>query len=136
MTPLELPAWLITLMNVTQDIKMEPRLASPPPAWTGAMLLEMSASATPYVLGDRGYLCSATMWGGEPLAEGVRIIAPVRENMAERPGSGLRGRLNARRRIVETASARLAGRLEKERIWARDRQHLTERVARTVRACP
>ena len=64
MTPLELPAWLITLMNVTQDIKMEPRLASPPPAWTGAMLLEMSASATPYVLGDRGYLCSATMRGG------------------------------------------------------------------------
>ena len=133
MTPLELPAWLITLMNVTQDIKMEPRLASPPPAWTGAMLLEMSASATPYVLGDRGYLCSATMWG-EQLAEGVRIIAPVRENMAERPGPGLRGRLNARRRIVETASAQLAGRLEKERIWARDRRHLTERVARTVRA--
>ena len=29
--------------------------------------------------------------GGEPLAEGVRIIAPVRENMAERPGPGLRG---------------------------------------------
>ena len=130
MTPLELPAWLITLMNVTQDIKMEPRLASPPPAWTGAMLLEMSASATPYVLGDRGYLCSATMWGGEPLAEGVRIIAPVRENMADPLSPELRGRLNARRRIVETVNAQLAGRLEMERIWARDRWHLTARGAR------
>ena len=99
------------------------------------MLLEMSASAAPYVLGDKGYLCSDTM-EEELLAEGVKVIAPVRENMAERPGSGLRGRLNARRRIVETASARLAGRLEKERIWTRDRWHLTEWVARTVRACP
>ena len=98
-----------------------------------AMLLEMSASATPYVLGDKGYLCSDTM-EEELLAEGVKVIAPVRENMAERPGPGLRGRLNARRRIVETVNAQLAGRLEMERIWARDRWHLTARVARKVLA--
>ena len=35
-----------------------------------AMLLGMSASATPYVLGDKGYLCSKTMQG-ELLAEGL-----------------------------------------------------------------
>ena len=63
-------------------------------------------------------------------AEGVRVIAPVRGNMADPPGPEPRGRLNARRRIVETVSAQLAGRLEMERIWARDRWHLTARVAR------
>ena len=67
---------------------------------------------------------------GELQAEGVRVIAPVRGNMADPPGPGPRGRLNARRRIVETVSAQLAGRLEMERIWARDRWHLTARVAR------
>ena len=40
-----------------------------------AMLLGMSASATPYVLGDKGYLCSDTMQG-ELQAEGMRVIAP------------------------------------------------------------
>ena len=94
-----------------------------------AMLLGMSASATPYVLGDKGYLCSDTM-EEELLAEGVKVIAPVRENMVDPLGPELRGRLNARRRIVETVNAQLAGRLEMERIWARDRWHLTARVAR------
>lgn len=98
-----------------------------------AMLLEMSASATPYVLGDKGYLCSDTM-EEELLAEGVKVIAPVRENMADPLSPELRGRLNARRRIVETVNAQLAGRLEMERIWARDRWHLTARVARKVLA--
>ena len=98
-----------------------------------AMLLEMSASATPYVLGDKGYLCSDTM-EEELLAEGVKVIAPVRENMADPLGPELRGRLNARRRIVETVNAQLAGRLEMERIWARNRWHLTARVARKVLA--
>ena len=98
-----------------------------------AMLLEMSASATPYVLGDKGYLCSDTM-EEELLAEGVKVIAPVRENMVDPLGPELRGRLNARRRIVETVNAQLAGRLEMERIWARNRWHLTARVARKVLA--
>ena len=94
-----------------------------------AMLLGMSASATPYVLGDRGCLCSDAMQG-ELQAEGVRVIAPARESMADPLGPEPRGRLNARRRIVETVNAQLAGRLEMERIWARDRWHLTARVAR------
>ena len=68
--------------------------------------------------------------GGEQLAEGVRIIASVRENMADPLGPEPRGRLNARRRIVETVNAKLAGRLGMERIWASDRWHLTARVAR------
>ena len=55
-----------------------------------AMLLAMSASATPYVLGARGYLCSEAM-RGELLAEGVRVIAPVRESMADPPSPGLGG---------------------------------------------
>ena len=71
---------------------------------------------------------------GELRVEGVKVIAPVRENMADPLGPGLRGRLNARRRIVETVNAQLAGRLEMERIWARDRWHLTARVARKVLA--
>ena len=50
--------------------------------------------------------------------------------MADPLSPGLRGRLNARRRIVETVNAQLAGRLEMERIWARDRWHFTARVAR------
>ena len=94
-----------------------------------AMLLEMSASATPYVLGEKGCLCSDAMQG-DLRAEGGRVIAPVRESMAGPLSPGLRGHLNARRRIVETVSAQLAGRLEMERIWARDRWHLTARVAR------
>ena len=51
---------------------------------------------------------------------------------ADPPGPELRGRLNARYRIVETVNAQLAGRLEMERIWSRDRWHLTARVARKV----
>ena len=67
---------------------------------------------------------------GELQAEGGKVIAPVRGNMADPPGPEPRGRLNARRRIAETVNAQLAGRLEMERIWARDRWHLTARVAR------
>ena len=67
---------------------------------------------------------------GELQAEGMKVIAPVRGSMADPPGPEPRGRLNARHRIVEAVNAQLAGRLEMERIWARDRWHLTARVAR------
>lgn len=97
------------------------------------MLLEMSWAAPPYVLGDKGYLCSETReW--ELLAEGVKVIAPVRRDMADPLPPKLRRELNSRRLIVGTVNSQLAERLEMERIRARDRWHLTARVARKVLA--
>ena len=47
---------------------------------------------------------------GRAAGRGVRVISPVRESMADPPSPEMRERLNARRRILETVSARLAGR--------------------------
>lgn len=84
------------------------------------------------VIGDKGYIGAFLK---EELATArIDLQTPLRANMADPRTPGVVQRLTTTRRLVETVIGQLTERFHWEKIRARDRWHLTSRMARKVLA--
>jgi Transposase DDE domain len=84
------------------------------------------------LLGDKGYI--SRFFQSLLQERGVRLWTPVRSNMEPTTGPATTSILMNTRRLIETIVGQLSERLHIERIRARDRWHLTERVGRKILA--
>lgn len=84
------------------------------------------------VIGDKGYLSKSLQ---TELAEyGVELVTPVRSNMKDGQPKAWTHLLQQLRRLIETVNSQLSERFHFERVWARDRWHLTSRINRKILA--
>lgn len=84
------------------------------------------------VIGDKGYLSKSLQ---TELAEyGVELATPVRSNMKDERPKVLTHLLQRLRRLIETVNSQLSERFHFERVWARDRWHLTSQINRKILA--
>ncbi|NJR41807.1 MAG: IS982 family transposase [Akkermansiaceae bacterium] len=84
------------------------------------------------VIGDKGYLSQSLQ---AELAEyGVELVTPVRANMNDKLPKAWTHLLLRLRRLIETVNSQLSERFHFEKVWARDRWHLTSRINRKVLA--
>ncbi|MBL8249881.1 MAG: IS982 family transposase [Candidatus Competibacter sp.] len=95
-------------------------------------LWELTEGVHGRVIGDKGYISASVK--AELATVGMDLQTPLRANMTEaRTPNGIR-RLTRTRRLVETVIGQLTERFHFEKIRARDRWHLTSRIARKVLA--
>lgn len=95
-------------------------------------LWETLQHVTGLVIGDKGYLSQPLP---AELAEyGVELVTPVRANMTDRYSKAWTHLLQRLRRLIETVNSQLSERFHFERVWARDRWHLTSRINRKILA--
>lgn len=95
-------------------------------------LWETLAGVHGLVIGDKGYLSKALQ---AELADcGIELSTPLRANMKdERPQAWVH-LLQRLRRLIETVNSQLSERFHLERVWARDRWHLSSRINRKILA--
>jgi len=84
------------------------------------------------VMGDKGYI--SAFLKAELAAVGIDLQTPLRANMTDSRAPSVVQRLTTTRRLVETVISQLTERFHFEKIRARDRWHLTSRMARKVLA--
>jgi Transposase DDE domain len=82
-------------------------------------------------LGDRNYWHSSAQRLWEWAGAGLTVIAPFKQPATD-PDPRRSRALTRLRQTVETVIGQLATRFHAERTWARDRWHLTSRLARKV----
>ncbi|HOW75640.1 MAG TPA: IS982 family transposase [Candidatus Competibacteraceae bacterium] len=97
-----------------------------------AALRDLTEGVQGLVMGGKGYISAFLQ--AEWATVGIDRQTPLRANMTEtRPPNGVR-RWTRTRRLVETGIGQLTERFHFEKIRARDRWHLTSRIARKVLA--
>jgi hypothetical protein len=84
------------------------------------------------MLGDKGYI--SRFFETLLREQGVRLWTPVKKNMEPTTGPVTTSIFMNTRRLIETIVGQLSERLHIERVRARDRWHLTERVGRKILA--
>ena len=84
------------------------------------------------VIGDKGYI--SAFLKAELALTGVDLQTPLRANMTDTRNPCVVRQLTTTRRLGETVIGQLAERFHLEKIRARDRWHLTSRMARKVLA--
>lgn len=95
-------------------------------------LWELTEGVHGLVIGDKGYISAFVK--AELATVGIDLQTPLRANMTDpRPPRVVR-QLTQARRLVETVIGQLTERFHFEKIRARDRWHLTSRIARKVLA--
>jgi hypothetical protein len=66
--------------------------------------------------------------------QGVYLETPLRSNMRDTRDPAWVKCMTSTRRLIETVIGQLSERFHIEKIWARDRRHLTNRLGRKIRA--
>lgn len=84
------------------------------------------------LIGDKGYL--STSLQQELQQVGIQLETALRSNMRETLPPARVKLLMRTRRLIETVIGQLVGRFSIEKVWARDRWHLTSRLNRKLLA--
>ncbi|CDH44240.1 IS982 family transposase [Candidatus Contendibacter odensensis] len=95
-------------------------------------LWDLTDGVQGWVIGDKGSI--SAFLKAELAATGIDLQTPLRANMTDSRALGVVQRLMTTRRRVETVISQLTERFHFEKIRARDRWHLTSRIARKVLA--
>lgn len=93
-------------------------------------LWELASRIHGLAMGDKGSL--SAFLKAELVGEGIDLQTPLRANMADARDPCAVRRLVRTRRLMESVIGQLTERFHVERIRARDRWHLTSRMARKV----
>ncbi len=95
-------------------------------------LWDLTEGVQGWVIGDKGTISAFLK---EELAlTGIDLQTPLRANMTDTRNPCVVRQLTQTRRLVETVIGQLAERFHLEKIRARDRWHLTSRIARKILA--
>jgi hypothetical protein len=97
-------------------------------------LWDLLASIRGLAIGDKGYIRGSLK---DELGDlDVQLETALRHNMTDaRPKAWVKLLMRVRR-LIETVIGQLAGRFHLEKVWARDRWHLTSRINRKLLAHP
>jgi hypothetical protein len=97
------------------------------------MIVEVGAPANSLLLGDKGYILALSRKLDLDMM-GIDLQTPLKSNMKDPRPKWIVDKLKNMRRIIETVIGQLSERFHIEKVRARDRWHLTARIARKLLA--
>lgn len=118
---------LITVTGVITGFSLTPANGSEREA-----LWDMVSTIQGLLIGDKGYLSAALQQDLRQV--GIELQTALRSNMHDSRNPAWVNLLQRMRRLIETVIGQLVERFRIEKVWARDRWHLTSRLNRKLLA--